>query len=72
MVIPMTVDTHGISDEDIELLRLLADGRPLSAVARRLHTSDRTIRRRTRAICDWLGVKTPIEAVVWAARRNLV
>ncbi|MFI6030020.1 LuxR C-terminal-related transcriptional regulator [Amycolatopsis magusensis] len=58
--------------DDLELLRLLAAGLPADAVARRLGLSDRTIRRRTRAICDQLGVRTQIEAVVWAVRRGLL
>jgi DNA-binding NarL/FixJ family response regulator len=58
--------------EDLRLLRLLSEGLPLEAVARQLYLSDRTVRRRTRAICERLRVSTPIEAVVWAVRRKLV
>ena len=61
-----------LSREDLELLRLLARGLPLEAVARRLHTSERTVRRRVKGICERLGVSASIEAVVWAARRGLV
>jgi DNA-binding NarL/FixJ family response regulator len=61
-----------LSRQDIELLRLLAAGLPLDAVARRLNTSERTVRRRVKAICDRLGVGSSIQAVVWAARRGLV
>jgi len=61
-----------LSREDVELLRLLARGLPLDAVARRLCTSERTVRRRTKAICDRLHVTAPIQAVVWAAHRGLL
>ena len=61
-----------LSQDDVALLALLARGLSLDAVARRLDLSERTVRRRTRMICDRLGVTTPIEAVVWAARRHLV
>jgi DNA-binding NarL/FixJ family response regulator len=61
-----------MSRQDVELLRLLSRGLPLDAVARRLNTSERTVRRRVKAICDRLGFATSIEAVVWAARRGLV
>jgi DNA-binding NarL/FixJ family response regulator len=61
-----------LSREDVELLRLLAGGLPLDAVARRLHTSDRTVRRRVKASCDRLGCRSSIQAVVWAARQGLV
>lgn len=61
-----------LRQDDLELLRLLASGLPADAVARRLGLSGRTIRRRTRAICDQLGVRTQIEAVVWAVRRGFL
>ena len=58
--------------EELRILRLLSEGLPLEAVARRMYLSDRTIRRRIRAICERLKVSTPIEAVVWAVRHRLV
>jgi DNA-binding NarL/FixJ family response regulator len=62
----------GLSRQDVELLMLLSHGLPLDAVARRVNTSERTVRRRVKAICDRLGFATSIEAVVWAARQGLV
>jgi DNA-binding NarL/FixJ family response regulator len=64
------LETPALSDDDVALLRLLAEGMPIEAVARRLSTSERTVRRRTRQICDRLGVGAPIQAVVWAARHG--
>lgn len=61
-----------LSRDDLTLLRLLAQGLPLEVVARRMRTSDRTVRRRAKGICDRLGVGAPIEAVVWAAKRGLL
>ncbi len=61
-----------LAHDDLRLLTLLSRGLSIDAIGRRLNLSDRTIRRRTRAICDRLGVGTPIEAVVWAARRRLL
>jgi len=65
-------DHREMSLEDLEVLRLLATGLSLESVARHLDLSERTVRRRTRALCDRLGVGTPIEAIVWAARRGLL
>ncbi|PXY20077.1 helix-turn-helix transcriptional regulator [Prauserella flavalba] len=61
-----------LSRDELTLLRLLASGLPIEAIARRLQLSERTIRRRLRAMCDQLGFRTPIETVVWAARQGLV
>lgn len=58
--------------DEVTLLALFAEGLPLDIIARRLELSDRTVRRRMRSICDRLGLATPIQAVVWAARRGLV
>ena len=51
---------------------LLAGGLPLDTVARRMGTSERTVRRRVKGICDRLGFGSSIQAVAWAARRGLV
>lgn len=61
-----------LDEEDLRLLRLLATGLPLETVARRMGLSERTVRRRARAVCDRLDVAAPIQAVVWAVRRGLL
>jgi DNA-binding NarL/FixJ family response regulator len=61
-----------LSHQDVELLKLLAGGLPHDAVARRVGTSERTVRRRVKGICDRLGLSSSIQAVAWAARRGLV
>jgi DNA-binding NarL/FixJ family response regulator len=61
-----------LTDDDLGILRLLGSGLTIDAIARELGVSERTLRRRVRLICDRLGVKTPIEAVVWAARGRLI
>jgi DNA-binding NarL/FixJ family response regulator len=66
------VEMPTLSDDDVALLRLLAEGMPIEAVARRLRTSERTVRRRTRQICDRLQVSAPIQAVVWAAHHGVL
>ncbi|MFD4191073.1 MULTISPECIES: helix-turn-helix domain-containing protein [Amycolatopsis] len=57
---------------DLVLLGLLAEGLSPEEVAGRVGLSGRTVRRRIRAVCDRLGVATPIEAVVWAVRREMI
>ena len=41
-----------LTHQEVELLQLLGQGLPLGTVARRLRTSERTVRRRTKAICE--------------------
>jgi DNA-binding NarL/FixJ family response regulator len=68
------LDADGVrlDQEDLRLLALLAEGMPISSISRRVAMSDRTIRRRIRAICEQLGMKATVQAIVWAARRGLV
>ena len=58
--------------EETELVRLLADGLVLEAIARRLAVSERTVRRRIRALCDRFEVDTPVQVVVIAARSGVL
>jgi DNA-binding NarL/FixJ family response regulator len=69
---PADLTAADLTTADLAVLALLAEGLPLGAVARRLEMSERTLRRRTRAICDLLGVPAPITAVAWAAKRGLL
>jgi len=61
-----------LSEEELAILRLAADGLPLYSVARHVGMSPRTVRRRLRNLCDRLGVTHPVQAIVWAARRDLI
>ncbi|PSK97510.1 regulatory LuxR family protein [Haloactinopolyspora alba] len=60
------------SADELTLISLFADGLCIEAIARRLDLSDRTVRRRSRALCDRLGVSSTIQVVAWAARRQLI
>jgi DNA-binding NarL/FixJ family response regulator len=69
---PSVATAVPLQDRDIALLGHVATGAPVEVIARRLDVSERTVRRRLRAICERLRVQTTVEAVVWAARRGLV
>ena len=47
---------------DLEILALVADGHTTEVVGRRLGLSERTVRRRLRAVADRLDVGSTIEA----------
>ncbi|MBD3915145.1 response regulator transcription factor [Nocardioides hwasunensis] len=57
-------------DDQVRVLRLMAEGDTIDVVARKLGISERTVRRRARAACDTLGCETTIEAIVWAVRHG--
>lgn len=61
-----------LSEHDLLVLSHVASGMTADVAARNLDFSSRTFRRRMRTICDRLDVDTPIEAVVWAAKRGLI
>jgi DNA-binding NarL/FixJ family response regulator len=60
------------SVDDLQILSLLSEGHTTERVARRMGRSERTIRRRLRAIADEIGVDSTIEAVVFAVRLRLI
>ena len=68
----LTEPAMSLDDEEIAIIRLLADGVVLETIARRLALSERTVRRRIRTLCDRFGVDTPVQVVVLAARNGLV
>ncbi|RIQ31049.1 DNA-binding response regulator [Jiangella rhizosphaerae] len=60
------------SRDELALIALFAEGLCIETIARRLELSDRTIRRRSRALCDRIGATSTIQVVAWAARRQLI
>jgi DNA-binding NarL/FixJ family response regulator len=61
-----------LDEDDVTLLRLLSSGQTTAGVATRLDCSERTVRRRMRGICDELGVRSSMEAVVLAVRHRVI
>jgi DNA-binding NarL/FixJ family response regulator len=74
--LPATTDqaphTLRLDDEELRILRFLAQGLPTDVVARRVGVSGRTVRRRVRGICDRSGSANLMQAVVWAVRHGLL
>lgn len=61
-----------LGDDELVVLRLLAEGETVDVAARRLGVSERTVRRKARSACDKVGCETTIEAIVWAVRHELL
>ena len=57
---------------DIALLQALADGDTLKALAPTLNREWGTLKKRMRAIRDFLGADTTTQAVAMALRRSLI
>jgi DNA-binding NarL/FixJ family response regulator len=62
----------GLSEEDIHVLRLLADGATTAEISSALFCSEPTSKRRLRAIFETMGVPNRTKAVVEAIRRGLI
>lgn len=58
--------------DDREILARLASGETIDSVARHVQMSERTVRRRLRAMAEALGVETTIQVVVRAVRQRLI
>ncbi len=60
-----------LSDRELEILRLIADGHPNKEIARRLVISERTARTHVSNLLRKLGVSSRTQAALLAAREGL-
>jgi predicted ATPase/DNA-binding CsgD family transcriptional regulator len=65
-------DRHGLTDRQLEILRLLAEGRSNPAIAEALFISERTVTTHLTRIYDRLNVSTRTEAIARATQLGLV
>jgi DNA-binding NarL/FixJ family response regulator len=73
--VPWTADDSGageLSERELEVLRLVVDGRDNAAIAAELFISPNTVKRHVASICAKLGVESRLQAAVQALRRGLV
>jgi two-component system nitrate/nitrite response regulator NarL len=61
-----------ISSEETEWLQALANGETVSQLAERIAYSEREVYRLLRARDETLGVRSRVEALVWAAQHGVV
>jgi HD-GYP domain-containing protein (c-di-GMP phosphodiesterase class II)/DNA-binding CsgD family transcriptional regulator len=69
---PRRIWPAGLSDREVEVLRLIARGATYRETARTLVISERTVEHHVRHIFDKLGVSTRAAATYFAMRHNLL
>jgi DNA-binding NarL/FixJ family response regulator len=62
----------GLDEEEVGILRLLAEGATNKEIAGKAHWSEVSVKRKLQAIFDKLGVQDRTSAVVEAMRRGLI
>ena len=72
MRIPRPATTHGLTDRELQVLRLVASGKTNRTVARELFLAQRTVDRHVSNIFAKLGVSSRSEATAYAHRHDLV
>lgn len=61
-----------LSDRELQLLRLLADGATIAEIAARLFCSERTVKYTLHQLLDRFGLRNRVHAVAWALRSGLL
>jgi len=69
---PRGLGLHGLSDREIDVLRLIADGYQTDEIARRLAYSERTIKNVIHDITSRLQLRNRSQAVAYAVREGLI
>ena len=67
-----TVAAADLTDRELDVLRLLADGRDNRQIAEALYLSPTTVKRHVSSIVAKLGVSNRVQAALWAVRAGLL
>lgn len=68
----LEVTSADLSEREVEVLRLLADGLDNNEIALRLYLSPTTVKRHVSGIFSKLGVSNRVQAAIWAARTGVI
>lgn len=69
---PLGLTPSGLTDREIEVLRLVADGYDTAEIALKLSYSERTIKNVIHDITSRLSLRNRTHAVAWAVREGLL
>lgn len=72
LLMPQGLHLHGLSDREIEVLRLVADGHATSEIATELSYSERTIKNIIQGVTTRLNLRNRSHAVAYAVRQGLI
>ena len=61
---------HPLSNRELEVATLVAEGLSNRAIAQRLHLSERTAESHVKNICDKLGFNSRSQVAAWVAGRH--
>ncbi len=67
-----TSDTLGLTDRQLEVLQLLAEGKSTAQISEQLYLSRTTVRNHIARILAALGVHTRVQAIIVASRAGLI
>ncbi len=62
----------GMTEEEMRLIHLVADGKSNSAIAKVMFWSETTVKRRVQELFDKLGVENRVQAAAEAGKRGLL
>lgn len=62
----------GLTEEELRLIHLVADGKSNSAIAKVMFWSETTVKRRVQELFDKLGVENRVQAAAEAGKRGLL
>ena len=68
----MRLASEMLTERELEVLRLVAQGLDSQAIAQRLHISERTERNHVANILRKLGVHSRLQALIFCLRHGLV
>jgi DNA-binding NarL/FixJ family response regulator len=69
---PGGLGSNALTDREIKVLKLLADGLDTAEVGRRLFFSERTIKNTIHGVTSRLNLRNRTQAVAYALRQGLI